>query len=85
MENKNLLLDLIFKDYDVTLRESICSNIEIHDINIFDDLGFDSISFIQLIVDIERNFEIEIDDNMLLMENFSTVGQIENIISKTKE
>ena len=53
---------------------------EIMSINIFDDLGFDSIQFIELIISIEREFNFEIDESVLAMGNFSTIRQIVDFI-----
>ncbi len=55
---------------------------EIMNINIFDDLGFDSIQFVELIISIEREFNFEIDESVLTMGNFSTIRQIVDFISE---
>ena len=41
-----------------------------------DDLGMDSITFMTLIIEIENQFQIQIPDDMLLMENFRHMEQI---------
>lgn len=46
-------------------------------------LGIDSINFVRLIVMLEEKFEIEIDDDDVLLTNFSSVGQINEILKKT--
>lgn len=80
MNIKTKLIELIFKDNDSSL-ESIIDCEEILEINIFDDLGYDSIRFIELIVDIENKFQIELDDELLIMNNFSTISKIIDNIS----
>ena len=70
------ILNLVFKGFDEDFINSLSDNINVCDINIFNDLGYDSIKLIQLIVDLEEMFKVEIDDEMLWMDNFSTIKQI---------
>lgn len=44
--------------------------------------GLDSIKTIELIVNIEVEFDIQIDDQDLLVENFSTVSKITRLLSE---
>jgi acyl carrier protein len=46
------------------------------------DLGFDSINIIQLIVEVEAQFNIEIEDDDLGVENISNFGKLCSIIEK---
>jgi len=46
------------------------------DLDLTNDLGFNSISFIELIVEIEKLFEIEFDDNMLQIEYLSSIKEV---------
>ena len=46
-------------------------------INFVDDIGLDSISFIELIVEIESAFDVEIPDEYLTAEHFDTLEKIE--------
>ncbi|MNG08024.1 acyl carrier protein [compost metagenome] len=43
--------------------------------------GLDSMVMIKLIVNLEVNFDIQIDDQDLLVENFSTIGKIVALLS----
>jgi phosphopantetheine attachment domain protein len=45
-------------------------------VDLIDDLGMDSITFISTVVEIESIFEIIVPDDMLLMENFRNVDGI---------
>lgn len=81
MDISKRIYSLIFDKYNFT-EFQLDDMDEIDDINIFDNLGFDSIQFIELIVELEAEFEIEIEDNMLLTENFSTIGQIIEIVKE---
>lgn len=74
------IINLILNGYEQDFIESLYRNSNIEDINIFDDLGYDSIKFIQLIIDLEGTFKIEIPEDMLIMENFSSVNQINDLI-----
>lgn len=46
------------------------------------ELGFDSIDFIQLVVKIEQKFQIFIKDEDLLFENFSTMSKIMDYVEQ---
>ena len=45
-----------------------------------DDLGMDSIAFVTLIVMLEECFEVTIPDDLMLIENFSNLQKITNIV-----
>jgi len=50
-------------------------------VDLADDLGMDSLTFITVIVKLEALFNITFPDEMLLMENFKTVDNIVTIIN----
>lgn len=77
---KEKIIELIGKNSNDNLFEDIVVD-NISDVNLFDDLGYDSLSFIKLIVDIEDIFKIEIPEELLLMENFSTITQVEETVN----
>lgn len=81
MNVETKIFELIFRsdnleDYNIDASADIMS------INIFEDLGYDSIQFVELIISIEKAFMIEIDDDMLDMSLFSTV---QDIVKSVKE
>ena len=39
-------------------------------------LGFDSVDFVKLVVEIENKFDIFVEDEDLLFENFDTINKI---------
>ena len=49
-------------------------------VDLIDDFGMDSLTFISIVVEIEACFGIEIPDNMLLLENFKCVDDIVSIV-----
>lgn len=49
-------------------------------VDLIDDLGMDSITFISIVVEVESHFNIEVPDDMLLMDNFKKVDNIVNVI-----
>lgn len=53
-------------------------------VDLIDDLGMDSITFISIVVEIESMFEITVPDDMLLIENFRNVDGIIQIIEDAK-
>lgn len=49
-------------------------------VDLIDDLGMDSVSFISIVIEVESIFEIIVPDDMLLMENFRNVDGILAVI-----
>ena len=80
MNIEEKILNIILNSYEQDFIDTLYSELNIDDINIFDDLTYDSIKFIQLVIDLEEIFNIEVADDMLLMENFSTIKQIKDLI-----
>lgn len=74
------LISTLFSDkwFDVDMIEYV---------DLIDDLGMDSITFISLVVEIEALFDIKIPDDFLLMDKFKNMDEIifviENECSKT--
>lgn len=54
------------------------------DTNLINDLLYDSISIIHLIVEIENKFNIEFDTENLFLENIDTVRKIYQFIAEKK-
>lgn len=69
------LISTLFADngFDVDMIEYV---------DLIDDLGMDSITFISLIVEIESLFNIQIPDEFLLMDNFKTVDDAVRIVAE---
>lgn len=67
------LISELFKDkgFDIDIIEYV---------DLIDDLGMDSITFISIVVEVEAHFGIEVPDDMLLLENFKCVEDIVSII-----
>lgn len=53
-------------------------------VDLIDDLGMDSLSFISIVIETESTFDITIPEEMLLMENFRTVDRIIEIVENEK-
>lgn len=76
------LLSELFKDkgFDIDIIEYV---------DLMDDLGMDSITFISIVVEVEAHFGIEVPDDMLLLKHFKCVDDIvsviENELSKKSE
>ena len=70
------LTDILYTLSDVD------EQIELSEDDILNDgeLGLDSLIMVQLIVEIEREFDIEIDDEYLSMDFLSTLGTIADFI-----
>ena len=64
------------------VRETLKLNVnkEINDNDDLINLGLDSLKAIEIVVSIEEKFQIEIDDEDLLVDNFASIKCIENLI-----
>ena len=51
----------------------------------FSDGIVDSLEFVSIIIDIELEFDIEFDDDMLLISNYENVGQLVDYIHSKAE
>lgn len=67
------LISKIFKGigFDIDILEYI---------DLIEDMGMDSITFISIVVEVEAHFNIEVPDDMLLFENFKCVNDIVSVI-----
>ena len=71
-----LISELFFdKGFDTNLVEYI---------DLIDDAGMDSITFISIIVEIEAKFGIIVPDEMLVMDNFRNIENIVTIVEKER-
>lgn len=63
----------LFKDkgFDIDIVEYV---------DLIDDVGMDSITFISIVVEVEVRFNISIPDEMLLMECFRKVDDIVKVV-----
>lgn len=46
------------------------------DASLLDDVGLDSVALIRFAMGLEKDFDIEIDDDDLVIENFETTGRV---------
>ena len=74
------IISIILQDFDESFISSLLKSKDVYEIHIFDDLSYDSIKFIQLIVKLEDTFDIEFPDECLQMDSFSTIDQIINLV-----
>lgn len=80
-----IIKSIVFNEFDEDFVDDILQEKKLEEIDIFEDLNFDSIRFIQLVVSLENCFKTEIPDEKLLMENFASVGQIIALIEENGE
>ena len=50
------------------------------DASLLDDVGLDSVALIRLAMGVEDAFDVEIDDEDLVLDNFETTGRIARYI-----
>jgi acyl carrier protein len=63
---------------------SLDANREIKDDENLIDLGLDSIKTIEIVVELEDGFDIEIDEDDLMLDNFSTISKIMELVKRYK-
>ena len=76
MNTKEVILNII-KDLSPNQNTEISPGM-----NLIDDLGFDSINMLQLILELEEKFDISISDDDLDIDNFNSVKSITALIEK---
>ena len=67
---------------DKNLNLKIKDRVTAHDK--LNDLGFDSISFIKLVIEMENRFGIEFDDKMLDYTRYNTVAELIELVENKK-
>lgn len=84
--NKNKKVELKKKIYELIFRIAMNSGLEVgtlsDETNISSDLGFDSVALIELIVEIENEFDIEIDENDIDVNNLVVIGKLISMIEE---
>ena len=78
MNIENRLKELIAKIADLKIDMSMIHG----DTNLNKDLSFESIQMIQLIIEIENEFNIEIEDDDLIIENLTQFNNLLMMISR---
>jgi acyl carrier protein len=79
-----------FEEADSVIRTSVTrivksnvqSETEINDTDTLKDLGMDSFKCMKIILDLEQEFNIEIDDEDLLIENYENIISIINLVNR---
>lgn len=66
-----------------TIKDDADGKLEMSNVSV-DDFVLDSIEFVQLIVQIEADFNIEFPDELLLQTELNSVGKIASIIETLK-
>ncbi len=82
---KSILMNLIIEYANETISAKNSSIDKYKNVNLIEELGYDSVSLMQLIIAIEDRFNIE-TDNDVLIENFDNFENIYNyVVMKIKE
>ena len=74
------LWKLVLKNVQINLDDEIVYDSQHDYVDLVDDLGYDSISLICLIIDIEKNYNIEIDERYLTIEKLKNYGFLNKVI-----
>lgn len=56
-----------------------------NDAYLIDDLGFDSVQLMNLIVTLESEFEFEFDDSDMLFDNFNQISSLCDLVDQLLE
>lgn len=75
-EITNKLNTIVIKNADIDKQDIR----ELEGIKFFDDLGYDSIGIVQLMCDIEDEFDISFDDSDIVMEAFESYDNLRKIV-----
>lgn len=63
----------------------LSQNNMVNDLDFVDDLNFDSLLLITMVVEVERTFGIELPDDTLSLENLKSYKKIHQVISSLVE
>lgn len=77
IDTRNIVNSIIM---DKKFSETITAEMELKG-----DLGIDSLSLVELVVDLEEHFNIEFDESDLDPANLKTVGSIYSLVDKYTE
>ncbi|RAI89564.1 acyl carrier protein [Paenibacillus pabuli] len=77
-ENKKMEVNVLIFDI---VKQYVSYDQETMTINSSKELGLDSLQCIRMIVDLEKKFDIEIEDEGLLLENFKSVDTIVKLVN----
>lgn len=69
---------------EILKEKSFCADIK-PELTLKDDLGLDSLNIVELIVELEERFDIEIDESDLDPVELQTVDQIYALVKKYTE
>lgn len=76
-------IDVKLKKIVAKLADSLVKCEDIHDdSHLISDFGYDSMQIIQLVVEIEKKFMMEFDDEDLTNETFLTYGSLKKTLAK---
>ena len=77
---KNEIKDRVIKMLSDIFRDVDTDIIEYADL--IDDLGMDSMTYVTVLIETETDFNIEVPDEALLMENFRNADLITDILDR---
>lgn len=73
---KKTIIDIISREFNIEEKDQKI----LDQIDLLEDLGIDSMSFISLIVEVEATFDIVIPDECMLIDNFRKLDSIVNVV-----
>ena len=85
MDIKSKVLEIILGEFEEEYVLSLYDNYDINMIDVFQDLGYDSIKFITIVVEMESYFHIELPDEYLSADDFGKIGVIIKAIEELVE
>lgn len=80
MEEIEIYLINLIKNYS-----NIDCNKDIQNCNLFEDIHLDSLSLINIIIDIESKYKFEFNETDMILDNFASIASIKTLIKKTLE
>lgn len=73
---KKSIVDVISREFNIEEKDQKI----LDQIDLLDDLGMDSLSFVSIIIEIEATLDIVVPDEYMLIDNFRKLDSIVNIV-----
>lgn len=70
---KNVISSILKKEADISANTPLS------------DIGIDSLRYVELVIELEKQLGIKIDDNDLIIDNFRNIESIQSLIGRYRQ
>ena len=77
---KKAIVDVISREFNIEEKDQKI----LDQLDLLEDLGMDSMSFVSIIVELEATFGIIIPDEYMLIDNFRKLDSIVNVVQNVR-